>query len=124
MDIESVGLTTQYELQRIIDEQIDESMIQKIVNHQINVEASVAQTAKQKKILSVLRETARAEKKWDDNKLSVDVYFIGLPEEDESYADLVRDNSLTTLDPYLENIIYDVVDSPESQERLYNCITE
>lgn len=89
--------------------------VQQILEHQILVEASAAQTQAQRNGLEALYKSARAYLSCDGSEVSVSLTFLSIPEGMESYAEMVKGNAITVVQPYLKERLKDMLSLDDAQ---------
>lgn len=98
--------------------------VQQMLEHQILVEAGAAQTQAQKKGLEALYKSARAYLSCDGSKVSVSLTFLSIPEGMENYAEMIKGNAITVVQPYLGERLKDILSLDDAQNAIRDEIKQ
>lgn len=98
--------------------------VQQIFEHQIKIEAAASNTKYQQDILEKLLDGARAYLSCEGNQISVELNFLNIPKGAEDYAELIKSNSVSIIEPRLQDLVMETFSLDDVQEQLRSYIIE
>lgn len=98
--------------------------VQQCFEHEILVEAAASQTKAQQETLNELLNNARAYLQVEGNTVSMTLNFLNIPKGMEEYAEMLKSNSASFIQPYLKTMIEDTLSLDDAQDQIREQVKE
>ena len=93
-------------------------------NHQIIAEASAAQSEETKEKLQALLNNTRVRLDVNGNSLSVDLFYLNVPEGMEDYAEMLEENARIVTEIRVKDMVEDYLEFSDVREKIYGYVNE
>lgn len=95
-----------------------EERIQRKFEAECAIEASAATSKEQQSKLYDLSRQARAHVIIFTNQISLQLYYVSIPDNTDDYAELIIHNAYDVIKPYFYELIQEILSYPDIKEKL------